>query len=97
MASSHTIVRYSEANGTVPPIHVVYSEILAVTSVMRKNSRWASPNQTINTRDSALASNLGLRKSGPVRANAQRQGSSEDELMSGFEELKRALRNVDGA
>ncbi|TFY68249.1 hypothetical protein EVG20_g3640 [Dentipellis fragilis] len=85
---------YDEANGTVSPKHVLYSEILAVTSVMRKNSRWATSNQTFNTRDSALASNLGLRRTGPVRGNSVRQGSSEDDLMSGFEELKREVRNT---
>ncbi|KAI0064698.1 Sec7-domain-containing protein [Artomyces pyxidatus] len=94
MPSNRLGISYSEENGTVSPKHVVYSEILSVTSVMRKNSRWASSTQTFNTRDSALASNLGLRRSGTSRSTSNLRSSHEDELMSGFEELKRELRNV---
>lgn len=89
-------IRYSEANGTVSPKHIIYSEALAVTAVMRKNARWASSSQTYNTRDSVLASSLGLRKSSSVRSSSEQRGSSEDDLMLGFEELKRELRNVQG-
>ncbi|EGN96105.1 hypothetical protein SERLA73DRAFT_112215 [Serpula lacrymans var. lacrymans S7.3] len=46
--------------------HVVLSEILAVTSVMRKNSRWASSVYTLTARDSALAKDLGLRRFSPT-------------------------------
>ena len=90
-----TGIRYSETNGTLAPKHVLYSEILSVTSVMRKNSRWASTSQAFNTRDSALASNLGLRRSGTPRSSSARRSSTEDELMSSFEELKREVRNVE--
>lgn len=90
-------IKYSESNGTVSPKHIIYSEALSVTAVMRKNARWASSSQTYNTRDSVLASSLGLRRTGPVRSNSEQRGSSEDDLMLGFEELKRELRNVQGA
>lgn len=90
-------IKYSESNGTVSPKHIIYSEALAVTAVMRKNARWASSSQTYNTRDSVLASSLGLRRTGPVRLNSEQRGNSEDDLMLGFEELKRELRNVQGA
>ncbi|KIY43680.1 Sec7-domain-containing protein [Fistulina hepatica ATCC 64428] len=44
--------------------HVVLSEILSVTSTMRKNSRWASSSSVVTARDSSvLSSNLGLRVS----------------------------------
>ncbi|KAI0035768.1 Sec7-like domain is implicated in guanine nucleotide exchange function [Vararia minispora EC-137] len=79
--------------GPVAAKHVVYAEILSVTTVMRKNSRWSSSSQTYNTRDSALASNLGLRRAGPSGGPA-RNGTEEETLMSAFEELKRELRNV---
>jgi brefeldin A-resistance guanine nucleotide exchange factor 1 len=82
--------------GPVSAKHVVYAEILSVTAVMRKNSRWSSSSQTYNTRDSALASNLGLRRAGPA-GGAARPGTEEDALMSAFEELKRELRNAQGA
>ncbi|KAI0048190.1 Sec7-domain-containing protein [Auriscalpium vulgare] len=94
MASTRVAISYSEDHGTVSPKHVLYSEILSVTSAMRKNSRWASSTQTFNTRDSALASNLGLRRAGPSNAIATRPGSQEEELIAGFEELKRDLRNL---
>ncbi|KAK7023901.1 SEC7 domain-containing protein [Favolaschia claudopus] len=78
---------------TVSQKHVLYSEILAVTSAMRKNSRWSSATHFINSRDSALGSNLGLR----VSNNAQnsRRISREADLILGFEELKRAVRDVE--
>ncbi|KAI9446656.1 Sec7-like domain is implicated in guanine nucleotide exchange function [Lactarius indigo] len=74
--------------------HIIYSEILSVTSVMRKNSRWSSSTQTFYTRDSALASNLGLRRPGTNAAAVPQQGSREEDLMLGFEQLKRTLRST---
>ena len=77
--------------------HVVLSEILAVTSVMRKNSRWALSTRSYSTRESALASSLGLRR---VKQDASHQstsrGSTEQELMAGFQDLKRLLKDVEG-
>lgn len=77
--------------------HVVLSEILAVTSVMRKNSRWALSTRSYSTRESALASSLGLRR---VRQDASNQstsrGNTEQELMAGFQDLKRLLKDVEG-
>ena len=46
---------------TVSHKHDLYSEILSVTSAMRKNSRWASSAHFMSAKDSALGSNLGLR------------------------------------
>ncbi|KAH9030672.1 Sec7-like domain is implicated in guanine nucleotide exchange function [Lactarius pseudohatsudake] len=76
--------------------HIIYSEILSVTSVMRKNSRWSSSTQTFYTRESALASNLGLRRPGTNTAAVPQQGSKEEDLMLGFEQLKRTLRSTQG-
>ncbi|KAL0947345.1 hypothetical protein HGRIS_013462 [Hohenbuehelia grisea] len=81
---------------TVSPKHVLYSEILAVTSTMRKNSRWATTTHFMNARDTTLGSNLGLRISTPsYNAQPSRLGSREAELMAGFQELKRTIRDVD--
>ena len=74
---------------------LVYGELMAVTSAMRKNSRWSSSSQYYNTRDSALASDLGLKRSGPS-GGAARRGTEEEELMSAFEQLKRELRSAPG-
>ncbi|KAI6110037.1 hypothetical protein F5141DRAFT_822489 [Pisolithus sp. B1] len=75
--------------------HVLLSEILAVTSTMRKNSRWAAAAHTLVARDSALAKDLGLRR-GSLAVESQRPGrfSQEADLMGGFQELKRAIRDV---
>ncbi|KAF9239676.1 hypothetical protein BU15DRAFT_87976 [Melanogaster broomeanus] len=50
------------SNTRITQKHVLLSEILTVTSVMRKNSRWASGSHMLNARDSALARDLGLRR-----------------------------------
>ncbi|KAJ7929284.1 Sec7-like domain is implicated in guanine nucleotide exchange function [Mycena leptocephala] len=79
---------------TVSQKHVLYSEILSVTSAMRKNSRWASATHFVNTKDSsALGSNLGLRVSNS--SQGARRISREADLMLGFEELKRAVRDIE--
>ncbi|KII88730.1 hypothetical protein PLICRDRAFT_41948 [Plicaturopsis crispa FD-325 SS-3] len=78
-------------NGSVSTKHVLYSEILAVTSAMRKNARWASHTHSLNARDSAFASSLGLRRAvGPSYAGRR---TREADLMAGFEELKRTVRD----
>lgn len=77
--------------------HVLYSEILSVTSVMRKNSRWASSTHFMSAKDSALGSNLGLRISTSSYATqSSGRGSRESELMGAFQELKRAVRDIEG-
>jgi golgi-specific brefeldin A-resistance guanine nucleotide exchange factor 1 len=82
---------------TVSQKHVLYSEILAVTSAMRKNSRWASSTHFVNAHDSGLANDLGLRISSPGNASkASRVTTRESDLMTGFQELKRAIRDVEG-
>lgn len=80
--------------------HIVYSEILSVTSVMRKHSRWSSSTQTLlftrdQARDSAHTSlsHLGIRRSDTT---GMQQGSKEDVLMPSFEQLKRTLRSTEG-
>ncbi|KAI0256486.1 Sec7-domain-containing protein [Lactifluus subvellereus] len=94
MADLHMTSHHPEHNESVSSGHTIYSEILSVTSIMRKNSRWSSSMQTFYTKDSALASNLGLRRPGSNNVSTPQQGSREEDLMSGFEELKRALRSV---
>ncbi|KAL4065359.1 hypothetical protein V8B97DRAFT_2022848 [Scleroderma yunnanense] len=76
--------------------HVLLSEILAVTSTMRKNSRWAAAAHTLVARDSALAKDLGLRR-GSSAVDIPRPGrlSQEADLMGGFQELKRTIRDVE--
>ena len=87
----------SSTHHSVSRKHVLYSEILYVTSVMRKNSRWASSTQSLNTRDSALGSSLGLRISAPSQdPRVSGQGTREADLMAGFQELKRTVRDLHG-
>ncbi|EJD05730.1 Sec7-domain-containing protein [Fomitiporia mediterranea MF3/22] len=72
--------------------HVICSEILSVTSAMRKNSRWAASAQTpLYARDDALAASMGLRRHGG--SSDMLQGSSKQEvlLMANFLELKREV------
>ncbi|KAL1746973.1 hypothetical protein HDZ31DRAFT_32906 [Schizophyllum fasciatum] len=52
----------------VPHKHVLLSEILSVTSVMRKNSRWATSTHFFNARDTSLGTTLGLRIASPTIA-----------------------------
>lgn len=79
--------------------HVLLSEILSVTSTMRKNSRWATSMLFVGARDTpALGSNLGLRISSPsYNMQLSGRGSREDDLLAGFLELKRAVKDIDGA
>ncbi|KAF5372839.1 hypothetical protein D9758_001701 [Tetrapyrgos nigripes] len=81
---------------TVSPKHVLSSEILSVTSTMRKNSRWAASTHFINTGTLALGTDLGLRITTPT-PRSQRNGreNREADLMAGFYELKRIVRDVD--
>ena len=74
--------------------HLVYSEILRVTSTMRKNSRWASSTQWYTARDSALASSLGLRRTGSSIGQENEGEKREADLMIGFLELKREVREI---
>ncbi len=78
--------------------HVLLSEILAVTSTMRKNSRWASATPVMTVRDSpALGMNMGLRISSPAhQTRLSGRGNKEAELMAGFLELKRAVTHMQG-
>ncbi|KAJ6525107.1 hypothetical protein DFH09DRAFT_1264292 [Mycena vulgaris] len=84
----------NDTRRTISPKHVLYSEIVSVTSAMRKNSRWASAIHSMpNARDSELGSNVGLRLSNS--SQSVRRVSREAYLMLGFEELKRTVRDVE--
>lgn len=78
--------------------HVIFSEIQSVTSVMRKNSRWASNSQlyTSTIRDDALASSLGLRRSTGVPGASPKTAIHEVQLMGAFLDLKRSVRTIEG-
>ncbi|KAF8432469.1 hypothetical protein L210DRAFT_3623319 [Boletus edulis BED1] len=87
---------YLGSTSQIAQKHVLLSEILAVTSVMRKNSRWATAAHTLHARDSALARDLGLRRASSGDKN-RRSGrvSPEADLMAGFQELKRTVRGAE--
>jgi len=78
--------------------HVLLSEILSVTSTMRKNSRWAHSTLVVAVRDSpALGTNMGLRITSPAHQTRQSgRANREAELMAGFIELKRGLKGIPG-
>ena len=78
--------------------HVLLSEILSVTSTMRKNLRWASSTPVMVAKDSpALGTNMGLRISSPAHQTRRSgRGSREAELMAGFIELKRGVKDMKG-
>ena len=80
----------------VSPKHTLYAEILAVTSVMRKNSRWASSHYSLSARDSALASSLGLRRPSTLDPSTGQSGNSERDLMLNFQDLKREINMATG-
>ncbi|KAG8936237.1 GDP/GTP exchange factor for ARF [Tulasnella sp. 418] len=78
----------------VSPSHLVFSEILSVTSAMRKNSRWAS-SQPGPTRGTGLASTMGLRPQQNVSVKSGRAVHDRQEtiLLWDFEKLKRSIRD----
>lgn len=74
--------------------HIVYAEIISVTSVMRKNSRWATNSGTSRRRDVHLATSMGLRR-GALDDKPRSPGPRREvDLMGGFEYLKRKIRDV---
>jgi brefeldin A-resistance guanine nucleotide exchange factor 1 len=88
----------SNYNLAVPSTHLVYSEILSVTSAMRKNSRWATPAAYYPTSaPTSFASSLGLRTGLDVQPTPNKPAGRRDfDLMFGFEELKRNIRATSG-
>ncbi|QRV74795.1 Sec7 guanine nucleotide exchange factor [Ceratobasidium sp. AG-Ba] len=82
----------SHTNG-LTHAHIVYSEIISVTSVMRKNSRWATNFGTNRRRDMQLATSMGLRR-GAMEHSGSPGPRREVDLMGGFEYLKRKIRGV---
>lgn len=86
-----------KAPETVSHKHVLYSEILTVTSVMRRNSRWATSTHFASPRDAGLGNDLGLRISNTNgNAGASGKAKQEADLIGGFQELKRLVRDVPG-
>ena len=78
--------------------HVFLSEVHAVMAVMRKNSRWSSATLLMAIRDSpAIGMNLNP-KIAFANANPRPKGrtSREAELLSGFLEVKRGVKNMPG-
>ncbi|KAF9567638.1 Sec7-domain-containing protein [Agrocybe pediades] len=86
----------SHSRPPAPLKHVMLSEIVAVTSIMRKNSRWASSSLVVTSRDSpALGTNMGLRISSPAhQTRVSGRGIREAELMAGFLQLKRGVKDM---
>ncbi|KAF9518905.1 hypothetical protein BS47DRAFT_1379647 [Hydnum rufescens UP504] len=71
--------------------HLVYAEVIAVTSAMRKNSRWSS----LSSRGfPSVGSSMGLRRTTHQTDHRPRDPHPESDLMGGFEQLKRALRSI---
>ncbi|ESK85960.1 golgi-specific brefeldin a-resistance guanine nucleotide exchange factor 1 (bfa-resistant gef 1) [Moniliophthora roreri MCA 2997] len=76
--------------------HVLLAEIMSVTSTMRKNSRWASSTYFVNTRYSGLGNDFGLRiPNQSFDSSFPRGQGNEHELMTGFHDLKRELRDIE--
>jgi hypothetical protein len=82
---------------SISPAQLVYSEVLSVTSVMRKNSRWASTQPGL-VRGSQLATSMGLRNNshGPENSGRPSHDMKEASLMAGFEQLKRTVQECEG-
>ncbi|KAF7440985.1 GDP/GTP exchange factor for ARF [Pleurotus ostreatus] len=75
--------------------HVLHSEILLVTSAMRRNSRWATTTHFMSpSRDPAVGTNLGLRISSPSTPTLLRI-DRESDLMAGFQDLKRIISEAE--
>ncbi|KAF8606445.1 Sec7-domain-containing protein [Ceratobasidium sp. AG-I] len=85
--------RVLEGNG-LTHAHIVYSEIISVTSVMRKNSRWATNFGINHRRDMHLAASMGLRRGATDDSSRSPGPRREVDLMGGFEYLKRKIRDV---
>ena len=79
------------ASLSVSKRHIVCSEILSVTSAMRKNARWASGAQLYATKDDGLATSLGLRRAGASSEGQFGGVRREAQLMAGFLELRREI------
>lgn len=89
---------------------MIHAEILAVTSAMRKNQRWASAAFAAYpylSGSSRLNGSEGVGGSGVSPANSLFKGKDAEQrggrnaqalgLMGGFAELKMRLRDLDGA
>lgn len=76
----------------IPPANLIYAEILAVTSAMRKNQRWAASSFSYypSGSNNNLSNSIGSRNRG---GNAPKAGSNAG-LMSGFMALKMELRET---
>ncbi|KAG8863760.1 GDP/GTP exchange factor for ARF [Tulasnella sp. 330] len=85
-----------ESRLSVSNRHLVFYEIIAVTTAMRRNSRWASAQPGLS-RGTSLASSMGLRppSGGNESSNNANQNKHEVALMVGFDELKRTLHDTE--
>lgn len=84
-------------SSTISMEHIIHSEILAVTSAMRRNYRWASRAARHLPRDDALADTMGLRRSGYSNSTSDRKlEKQESDLWASFEILKRKVRDTEG-
>jgi golgi-specific brefeldin A-resistance guanine nucleotide exchange factor 1 len=83
--------------GSIAIEHIIHSEILAVTSAMRRNYRWASFAGKRPVRDDALANTLGLRRTLNYKiTNENKRERQEAELWASLESLKRKVRDTNG-
>ncbi|KZV94082.1 hypothetical protein EXIGLDRAFT_673441 [Exidia glandulosa HHB12029] len=74
---------------------LVYGELMAVTSAMRKNSRWAAYQHMPTSRNAPLAATMGIRRAHAVPDGARRTTDREEvELIAAFEELKREVKEA---
>lgn len=72
---------------------LVYGELMAVTSAMRKNSRWAAYQHMPASRNAPLAATMGIRRAHIPHNGARRTADREEvELIAAFEELKREVK-----
>ncbi|SRR5258708_17826947 len=76
--------------------HLVQAEIMAVTSAMRKNARWSSSSSHLHFRKHVLAGNMGLRRGSYGTGQKPATENREVDLMGGFDDLKREIRQNQG-
>ncbi|GAA5877623.1 hypothetical protein JCM3774_005361 [Rhodotorula dairenensis] len=92
----------------VSPLHLIHAEVLAVTSAMRKNQRWASAAYTsypyatassrLNGSQAVGGAGISSRRPGPrSRTEDGRDGKQgrSNGLMGGFSELRLLLRGIE--
>ena len=77
--------------------HIIHSETMAVMAAMRRNSRWATRTVRRTVHDDMLADTMGLRRTGQSVSNShKRLERQESDLLGGFEDLNRIIRDTEG-